>query len=211
MQASSPITLYRSIVSGHAHRAELFLSLLGLAYTTVDIDLRAGEQKNPEFLKLNPFGQVPVIDDNGTVVADSNAILVYLALRYGDEHWLPRDPVHAAQVQRWLSVAAGEIAFGPALARIGKRFGRPVDIEAAQQRAQRLFGIMETQLQARSFLLGDAPTIADIACYSYIVRAPEGDIPLDPYPAIRAWLARIEALPRFVPMIELPPFNAKAA
>ncbi|HJV87633.1 MAG TPA: glutathione S-transferase [Noviherbaspirillum sp.] len=211
MQASSPIKLYRSVVSGHAHRAELFLSLLGLSYTPIDVDLRAGQQKSPEFLQLNPFGQVPVIDDNGTVVADSNAILVYLALRYGDEHWLPRDPVNASKVQRWLSVAAGEIAFGPALARVGKRFGRPVDMEAAQQRAQRLFGILEQELQSRSFLLGDTPTIADIACYSYVARAPEGDIPLDPYPAIRTWLARIEALPRFVPMIELPPYNAKAA
>ncbi|WP_292932996.1 glutathione S-transferase [Noviherbaspirillum sp.] len=211
MQPPSPIKLYRSIVSGHAHRAELFLSLLGLPFDAVDIDLRAGQQKSAEFLKLNPFGQVPVIDDNGTVVADSNAILVYLALRYGDEHWMPRDAFGASQLQRWLSVAAGEIAFGPALARVGKRFGRPVDIDAAQQRAQRLFAIMDTELQARSFLLGDTPTIADIACYSYIARAPEGDVSLAPYPALRAWLARIEALPRFVPMIELPPAGAKAA
>ena len=76
MQASPPIKLYRSIISGHAHRAELFLSLLGLPYTAIDIDLRAGQQRGAEFLKLNPFGQVPVIDDDGVVVADSNAILV---------------------------------------------------------------------------------------------------------------------------------------
>lgn len=211
MQPVTPIKLYRSIVSGHSHRAELFLSLLGLPYTAIDIDLRAGQQKQPEFLTLNPFGQVPVIDDNGTLVADSNAILVYLATRYDDEHWLPRDAIGAANVQRWLSVAAGEIAFGPAAARLSKRFGMPVELEAAARRAESLLTVMESVLQTRLFLTGEHITIADIACYSYIARTPEGDITLDPYPALRSWLARIEALPRFVPMIELPPFQATAA
>jgi glutathione S-transferase len=211
MQTTSPIKLYRSIVSGHAHRAELFLSLLGLPYSTIDIDLRAGEQKNEGFLKLNPFGQVPVIDDNGTVVADSNAILVYLALQYGDEHWMPRDPAGAAQVQRWLSVAAGEIAFGPALARVIKRFNRPYDIDTATAIAARLFTVMDKQLHERPYLAATHPTIADIAAYSYIARAPEGDVSLEPYPALQAWLKRIEAMPRFVPMIELPPHPGKAA
>ena len=211
MQPAIPIKLYRNILSGHAHRAELFLSLLGLPYTAIDVDLLTGQQKDPEFLTLNPFGQVPVIDDNGTVVADSNAILVYLAARYGDENWLPRDAVGAANVQRWLSVAAGEVAFGPAVARMGKRFGMPVDTEGAARRAKSLFTVMENVLQTRPFLTGEQITIADIACYSYIARAPEGDISLDPYPALRTWLARIEALPRFVPMIELPSPSANAA
>jgi glutathione S-transferase len=207
------IKLYRSIVSGHAHRAELFLSLLGLPYEAVDIDLRAGQQKSEEFLRLNPFGQVPVIDDAGTIVSDSNAILVYLALKYGGDTWLPRDPVGASNVQRWLSVAAGEIAFGPGLARIGKQFGRPVNMEAAAGLAHRLFKLMELHLQERAYLAAGHPTIADIAAYSYIARAPEGDVPLDAYPALRAWLQRIEALPRFLPMIELvkPAASANAA
>ena len=203
MQPNSPIKLYRSVISGHSHRAELFLSLLGLPYAPIDIDLRAGQQRSPEFLKLNPFGQVPVIDDNGVVIADSNAILVYLATKYGDEHWLPRDPVGAASVQRWLSVAAGDIAFGPATARLGKAFGMPVDVDAATRRAERLFSVMELELTARPWLCGASPTIADIAGYSYIARAPEGGISLEPYPSIRAWLSRIEATPHFLPMIDL--------
>lgn len=211
MQPAIPIKLYRNILSGHAHRAELFLSLLALPYTAIDVDLRTGQQKQPEFLTLNPFGQVPVIEDNGTVVADSNAILVYLAARYGDERWLPRDAIGAANVQRWLSVAAGEIAYGPAVARMGKRFGMPVDAEGAGRRAESLFTVMESVLQARPFLTGEHITIADIACYSYIARAPEGDIALEPYPALRTWLGSIESLPRFVPMIELPSPNANAA
>lgn len=208
MSASAPVKLYRSVISGHSHRAELFLSLLGVPYTTIDVDLRAGQQRNPDFLKLNPFGQVPVIDDNGTVVADSNAILTYLALKYGDERWLPRDPLGAAKVQRWLSVAAGQIAFGPAAARLATQFGMPLDVEGARKRAQQLFALMEAELSAAPFLAAGQPTIADVAAYSYIARAPEGGIALEPYPALRAWLARIEALPGFLPMIELQPVKA---
>ena len=101
---SNPIKLYNFPKSGHAHRIELMLSLLALPTELVFVDLAAGAHKQPEFLALNPFGQVPVIDDNGTVIADSNAILVYLAKKYDNGAWLPEDPVAAAAVQRWLSV-----------------------------------------------------------------------------------------------------------
>ncbi len=196
----TPIVLYGFPLSGHSHRVELFLSLLGLPYQMVEVDLRGGEHKREPFLKLNPFGQVPVVDDGGTVVADSNAILVYLATRYGDGSWLPRDPVAAAGVQRWLSVAAGEIAHGPAAARLVTLFGAPLRAEEAIARAQRLFAVMEPHLQSQPYLAGDAPTIADVAAYTYIARAEEGNVPLTPYPALNAWLQRIEALPGFLPM-----------
>jgi glutathione S-transferase len=211
MQPLSPIKLYRSVISGHSHRVELFLSLLGLPYSAIDIDLRNGQQRSTEFLKLNPFGQVPVINDDGLVVSDSNAILVYLAMKYGDAHWLPRGAAEAAGVQRWLSVAAGDIAFGPAAARKGKCFGAPVDMEDATLRAERLFTLMDNELRARPYLTADHPTIADIAGYSYIARAPEGGISLAPYAALQDWLARIEALPRFIPMIELALITSEAA
>ena len=111
----SPIRLYRHALSGHAHRVELLLSLLGLPHELIDVDLLAGAQKSPEFLAKNPFGQVPVIEDGPLTLADSNAILVYLASRYDEpRRWLPTDPVAAAQVQRWLSVAAGPQAPPPA-------------------------------------------------------------------------------------------------
>ncbi|WP_432262156.1 glutathione S-transferase family protein [Cupriavidus sp. TMH.W2] len=198
---AKPLVLYRSPVSGHAHRAELFLGLLGLPHRLVDVDLRGGEQRSEAFLRLNPFGQVPVLDDDGVVIGDSNAILVYLATRHDDGRWLPRDPVGAARVQRWLSVAAGEIAFGPAAARLGVLFGRPVPMEDAVARAQRLFTLMESLLAGQPFLAADHATIADVAAYSYIARAEEGKVPLAPYPALNAWLRRIEALPGFVPML----------
>lgn len=198
-----PIKLYRFRLSGHCHRVELFLALLGLPCELIDIDLPGKQQKSPQFLALNRFGQVPVIDDNGNVLADSNAILVYLALRYGEENWLPRDPLGAAAVQRWLTVAAGPLAFGPAAARVARLYKRPDNTEA-MDRAHALLAVMEQELSERDFLAGTSVTLADIANYTYIAHAPEGGVALDAYPQVRAWLARIEALPGFIAMDRLP-------
>ncbi|VVD66736.1 glutathione S-transferase family protein [Pandoraea terrigena] len=199
-----PIRLYRHALSGHCHRVELMLHLLDLPYETIDIDLTTGEQKQPAFLAINPFGQVPVIDDDGQVIADSNAILIYLASRYdASGTWLPGDPIAAATTQRWLSVAAGDLAFGPAAARVVVVFKRPVDATAMIERATLLLSRMQAYLSAphsTPFLAGDTPTIADVACYTYLAHAPEGNVSLEPYPAVQAWLARVAALPRFVPM-----------
>ncbi|WP_422023230.1 glutathione S-transferase family protein [Pyruvatibacter mobilis] len=192
--------LYRHELSGHAHRVELFLSLLGLDHELVDVDLVNGEHKQEAFRALNPFGQVPVIDDDGTIVSDSNAILVYLAKKYGTATWLPEDAEGAARVTRWLSIAAGPVAFGPATARLITIFGAPLDAERAKTIAYGLFDVMEQELATRDWLAGTAATIADIAGYSYIAHAPEGDVSLEPYPQIRAWLKRIEGLEGFVPM-----------
>ncbi|MGV0024433.1 glutathione S-transferase family protein [Phormidesmis priestleyi] len=200
-QPDQPIRLYRHALSGHSHRAELFLSLLGLPFERIDVDLATGAHKQPEFLNINPFGQLPAIDDNGVTIPDSNAILVYLATKYADPSWLPRDPVGAATVQRWLSVAAGQIAYGTAAARLVNVFGAKLDHDRAKTIAHNLFKLMETHLEQRKFLVGNMPTIADVAGYSYIAHAPEGDVSLQPYPHIRAWLTRIEQLPGFVPMV----------
>ena len=200
------IQLHRSAISGHSHRVELFLSLLGLPFERVDVDLAAGAHKSPAFLAMNAFGQVPVIQDGDVTVADSNAILVYLASRYAadPDQWLPRDPMAAAAVQRWLSVAAGPLAFGPAAARVVQIFKRADDTAPWIARAHGLFKVMEEQLGQSPFLAGSVPTLADIANYTYVAHAPEGYVLLDSYPQLRAWLARIEALPGFVPMVRSP-------
>lgn len=194
------IRLHRHPLSGHSHRVQLALSLLGLPHELVDVDLLKGAHKAPEFLKLSPFGQVPVLDDNGVTLFDSNAILVYLATRYdADRRWLPLDPKGQADVQAWLSVAAGQIAFGPAAARVITVFGAKRDAQDAISRAHALLAVMEAQLANSPFLVGNSATLADIAAYSYIAAAPEGNVDLSAYTQVRAWLARVEALPGFVP------------
>ncbi|WP_144170962.1 glutathione S-transferase family protein [Pseudomonas sp. Kh13] len=197
---SNPIKLYNFPKSGHAHRIELMLSLLNLPTELVFVDLAKGAHKQPDFLALNPFGQVPVIDDNGTVIADSNAILVYLAKKYDNGTWLPEEPAAAARVQRWLSVAAGPLAFGPAAARLVTVFGAAFNTDEVIARAHTLLKVIDAELGKTPFLVGSTPTIADIANYSYIAHAPEGNVSLEPYANVRSWLARIEALPGFVPM-----------
>ncbi|MGE8169622.1 glutathione S-transferase family protein [Pseudomonas putida] len=195
------IKLYNFPKSGHAHRIDLMLSLLDLPAERVFVDLAKGAHKTPAFLAMNPFGQVPVLDDNGTIIADSNAILVYLASTYDTRgQWLPRDPLGAARVQRWLSVAAGLLAFGPAAARLNTVFGASFNSDEVINRAHTLLKVMDAELGKTPFLVGNEPTIADIANYSYIAHAPEGNVSLDAYPHVRAWLNRIEALPGFIGM-----------
>lgn len=190
--------LYHFPLSGHAHRALLFLSLLGVKADVIDVDLANGAHKKPDFLKLNPFGQVPVLEDDGVIVNDSNAILVYLATKLGRKDWLPEDLLTVARIQKWLSVAAGEIAYGPAAARLITVFGADFRADEVVARAHHILGLINAELAQNRFITGDRPTIADIALYSYIVSAPEGNVDLAPHPDVRHWLARIEALPGFV-------------
>ncbi|PYB89250.1 glutathione S-transferase [Pseudomonas koreensis] len=198
--SQSAVKLYRHPLSGHSHRVELMLSLLNVPTELVFVDLMKGAHKTPEFLALNRFGQVPVIDDNGTVLADSNGILVYLASKYGNGQWLPSDPVEQAKVQRWLSVAAGQISSGPATARLITVFGAGYDAADAIKRSHALLQVMEDELANSAFLAGDKATVADVAAYTYVAHAPEGNVSLEDYPNVRAWLARVEALPKFVGM-----------
>ncbi|HVJ33441.1 MAG TPA: glutathione S-transferase [Terriglobia bacterium] len=194
--------LYFFPLSGHAHRAHLFLSLIGAPHEVVTVDLKNGQHKTPEYLNMNRFGQVPVLEDEGKYIADSNAIMVYAAKKFGKTDWLPEDPAGAAAVQRWLSVAAGQLAFGPAAARLITVFGAKFNPEEVIARAHALLKVIETELTGRSWLAADHPTIADVALYSYIARAPEGNVDLAAYPQVRAWLGRIEGLKGFVPFQE---------
>lgn len=194
--------LYHHPLSGHAHRARLFASLLGVPHELVEVDLQAGAHKKPEFLRINPFGQVPALEDGDVAIADSNAILVYLAKKAGRSDWLPEDPKGAAAVQRWLSVAAGEVAYGPAAARLITVFGAKYNPEEVIARAHVLLARLENQLDGRDWLVGNGPTIADVAIYSYVARAPEGNVDLAGYPHVNAFLQRVEALPGFVPFVQ---------
>jgi glutathione S-transferase len=196
----SLITLYGVPLSGHAHKVELMLRLLGREYRTEDGS--AAVRKTSEFLALNPLGQIPVLVDGDLVLADSNAILVYLAKRYDTSgKWYPEaDAELAARIQRWLSIASAEVRYGPATARAIHLFKLDSDLTAAQAIAARLLKFMEGHLSGHTFLAQEAPTIADLACYTYVAHAPEGGISLEPYPHVRAWIGRVEALPGFIPM-----------
>lgn len=184
--------------SGNCHKVRMLLSFLQIPYRSVVIDAANLEQKSEAFLKMNPFGQVPVLKDDETVVWDSQAILIYLARQYGEPSWLPLDAVVMSRVMEWLSVSANEISRGPAPIRAHYKFGRPVAMEDAQQATANVLQVLEQQLTDSEWLAADHITIADIAVYPYIALAPEGKIALTP--AICRWITRIQALPNYVGM-----------
>lgn len=195
------LTLYHYEYSGHSHRVRLFLALLGLEYEAVPVDLRGGEHKSPEYMRLNPLGQVPTLVDGDEVITDSTAALVYLAKKFDQTgQWLPDDPAGAARVQLWLSTAAGELFRGPSTARAIKLVGKQADYNEARACAEQLFQWMESVLTDNTWLAADHATIADIAMYSYTRVADEGDLVITAYPALLRWLADVEKLHGFESM-----------
>lgn len=201
------LTLYTGLGSGNAYKAELMLHLLGLPFTPAGVSIPRGEHRNPDFLRLNPFGQIPVLVDGDAVITDSQAILAYLAARQGGDaaaHWFPREPLALAAVMRWLSVAGNEIQNTLTAARAVKLLGWPLDYDRAVARGYALLGLMDRHLQGREWLAGPHETIADIACYPYVFLAAEGGVDTRPYAAVEAWLRRVESLPRFWPMPRIP-------
>lgn len=191
---TTQIRLHGVPLSGHVHKVEVLLRLLDLPfeYMAAPADVR----ETDAFARLNPLRQIPVLEDGDVVLADSNAILVYLAKRYDPAGpWLPDEPLAAARVQRWLSISAGELKYGPANARAVHLFGLKTDLSDAHAVAQRLLAFMDATLAAEPWLAGPQPTLADVACHPYVACAPEGGVDLEPYPAVRAWIARFEALP----------------
>lgn len=201
---TTALTLYRFELSGHSHRAQLFLSLLGLEAQLVDVNLGAKEHKQPEFLRKNPLGQVPVLVDGEDVVSDSNAILTYLAIKYGGAQWWPTDPRELAQIVRWFAVTSGPVTQSLAPARFHFVFKGPADLPALHAKGHELLKVYEAELTRSPFLIGSQPSLADVANYTYVAHAPEGGFSLEAYPHVRAWLQRIEALPRFVGMKQSP-------
>ncbi|MGF1639958.1 MAG: glutathione S-transferase family protein [Rhodospirillales bacterium] len=198
------LRLYDFGQSGNCHKVRLMLSMLRLTFETVTVDMLAAEHRSREYLEINPLGQVPALRDRDLVLRDSQAILIYLARRYGGESWLPDDPKNMARVVQWLFTAANEIQHGPAAARLAVRFGVGIDLTAAQGIARKILAVLDSDLAGHDWLALDRPTIADLACYPYVALAPEGDVPLAPFPAVCAWIRRIEALPGYLGMPGLP-------
>lgn len=194
--------LYDLQLSGNCYKVRLFLSLLDIDYELVPVDFMAKEHKSREFLKLNSWGEIPVLEDGDLILRDSQAILVYLAKKYGREDWFPSDAAEMGIVTQWLSTAANEIARGPADARVGTKFGFGIDVNAAQKKAEPILNLIEQHLSKpeNQWLALNRPTIADIACFPYIALAPEGGINLNNYPAIIQWCNSVKKLPNFIEM-----------
>jgi glutathione S-transferase len=198
------IKLYGHELSGNSYKVRLFLELLNLNYEWIKVDLMKGEHKSPDYLTLNPFGQVPLLIDGETKLADAQAILVYLARQYGGEQWLPLEALPLAQVVRWLSTTVGEVRQGPENARLYHLFGATsINIERAHQKAEYILTQLDQHLSTHTWLEFEHPTIADVAVFPYIALAPDGKIDLAPYPHVLAWIDRIKQLPGYIPMTEL--------
>jgi glutathione S-transferase len=196
------IQLYGHELSGNSYKIQLMLSLLGLDYEWIRVDLMAGAHRQPDFLALNPFGQVPLLVDGDVVLADAQAILVYLVRQYGGEQWLPLDAEPMSRVVRWLSTTAGEIRQGPEFARLYHLFKvTSIDPKRADQQSTFILTQLDNHLAAREWLELNHPTIADIAVFPYVALSADGKIALDQYPHILAWIDRIKHLPGFVGMI----------
>ncbi|MCP9929219.1 glutathione S-transferase [Cyanobium sp. AMD-g] len=195
------IKLYGHEMSGNSYKVRLLLELLRIEYEWVKVDLMTGEHKSPEYLALNPFGQVPLLTDGETKLADAQAILVYLARQYGGERWLPLEALPLAMVVRWLSTTAGEIRQGPENARLHYLFGATaINIERAHQKAEQILTQLNQHLTTHTWLEFERPTIADIAVFPYVALARDGQIELDAYPNVLTWINRVKELPGYIPM-----------
>ncbi|MGD1944645.1 MAG: glutathione S-transferase family protein [Leptolyngbyaceae cyanobacterium] len=193
--------LYGHEMSGNSYKVRLLLHLLNLDYEWVKVDLMKAEHKSPEYLALNPFGQVPLLVDGETRLADAQAILVYLARQYGGDEWLPTEALPLAQVVRWLSTSAGEVRQGPENARLYHIFGRKtINVDRAYAQATTILTQLDQHLSQHTWLEFERPTIADVAVFPYVSLAPDGQVDLSPYPHVLAWLERVRQLPGFVPM-----------
>lgn len=195
--------LYDFPLSGNCYKVRLMLSFLEIPAQTQQVELAQGQHRSPDFLALNPLGQVPVVQDGDITLHDSNAILIYLTARYDlGGHWLPKQPEKLGQLISWLSLASNEIANGPAALRLVRLFNASLDIERAQKLSKTVCNLLERELSHQAWLLeGSEPSVADVACYPYLALSGDGGWSLETFPAIRGWLTRFEALPRFVPLL----------
>lgn len=198
------IKLYQFALSGNCHKVRMLLSFLNLPHEVVNVSGAKAEHKSAEFLALNPFGQVPLLVDGDAVIRDSQAILFYLAQKYGSlmgqAHWLPTDPASTAEVVSWLSVAANEISRGPGMLRMHHKFGRAIDVVATEKITSDALTVLDAHLGNRTWLVGTEITIADLAVYAYVALAPEGRVDLSRYPHVLKWLQQVQSRPAYVGM-----------
>ena len=198
--------LYDYILSGSCYKVRLMLSILNIEHEAVPIDFYPGlEHKKPEFLALNPLGQLPVLVDGDLVLRDAQAIMLYLASRYDDSNtWFPEDAAIRGQVAMWTAFGGGEIMAASA-ARLHDVLNYPFDVEQQRKSARAAFVILddhlaEQEIRGLNWLAGANPTIADLACFPYVALSEDGGIARDEYPAIERWLRRVMDISGFIDM-----------
>jgi len=200
--------LYDYELSGNCYKVRLLLHILQVAYERRSVNFFPGrEHKSDDFVSnVNPLGQIPVLEDDGFLLRDAQAILVYVASRYDREKtWYPDDPRQRGEIQVWMATA-DEITRTASAARLHDGLGyTQFDITACRAGAHAVFRVLDDHLAERQaaghqWLVGSRPTVADIACFPYSALATEGGITLDEYPALRQWLWNVRSLPRFTGM-----------
>jgi glutathione S-transferase len=204
--------LYDYGASANCLKVRILLAHLGLAYERVPVDIFAGESQTSEHLARNPAGRTPVLElDSGETLAESNAILLFLAR---STPYLPAEPLEEARVWQWLFFEQNLLEPNVGGARFWRLTGRDDQRREAWEglRASGVaaLGILERHLAGNEFLVGGRYTVADIGLYGYTHAAHEGEIDLEPLPAVRAWLARVESQSGFVNDLEPYPPTARA-
>ncbi|KAE8371583.1 glutathione S-transferase [Aspergillus bertholletiae] len=204
------LTLYSYKESGNSYKVRLLASLLTIKLSIVEIDFLNDEQHSEKFLAINPKGEVPTLVDGSLVLADSAAILVYLAGKHSPNAWWSTDVAEQAQITEWLAFAASWVQYGVFTARAILSFGGAYNgigtggneqtLQEAQTRGVKSLRILDQRLASNEWLALGRPTIADLAVFVYVALAPMGDISLEPFEFVKAWIARIEQLPGFVPI-----------
>jgi len=204
------IELYTA-TTPNGRKVSIALEELGLAYTTHALNLKAMEQKAPEFLAINPNGRIPALVDDGFAVFESGAILLYLAEKTGQ--LLPADTQGRSRVIQWLMWQMGGLGPMQGQANVFFRYF-PEKLQPAidryQNEVRRLFGVMDAQLATADYLAG-AYSIADIACYPWIAQADWSGVPLEPYPHLARWFATIGARPAVIAGMQVPAPPREAA
>lgn len=202
------ITLYDYLPSQNAWKVRQLLHHLQRPHERVLVSIFEGEAQRPGFLRINPSGKVPALRlEDGRTLAESNAILCYLA---DGTPYLPGDAFGRAKVVQWLSFEQENVESVIGALRhwtmTGKLARRSPDlVEGKRKGAARTLALLDREFAQRPFIAGDAYTIADIALFAYGSRADEAGLSLDPYPNVRAWIERVQAQPGF--LAEMHPYS----
>ncbi len=197
------ITLYDYLPSGNGYKVRLLLHQLEIPFRLVQKDIVKGETRTPDFLAINPNGRIPAVDlGDGRRLAESNAILWYFA---DGTPFLPADPFERAEVLQWMFFEQYSHEPYVAVARawlhvFGLDDQRRAQLPEKLEKGYAALGVMERHLDGRTYFVGERYSIADVALYAYTHVADEGSFELTPYPHIRAWLSRVAAQPRYVPI-----------